>query len=54
MAVMTATKARSNLYNIIDQTKTFHEPIVKECENLLLKQVKNLWKKVLRTKYSIC
>ena len=54
MAVMTATKARSNLYNLIDQTKTFHEPIVKECENLLLKQVKNLWKKVLRTKYSIC
>ena len=28
MAVMTATKARSNLYTLIDQTKTFHEPIV--------------------------
>lgn len=28
MAVMTATKARSNLYTLIDQTKKFHEPIV--------------------------
>lgn len=28
MAVMTATKARSNLYTLIDQTKNFHEPIV--------------------------
>ena len=28
MAVMTATKARSNLYSLIDQTKTFHEPII--------------------------
>ena len=28
MAVITATKARSNLYALIDQTKNFHEPIV--------------------------
>lgn len=28
MAVITATKARSNLYTLIDQTKNFHEPIV--------------------------
>ena len=28
MAVMTATKARSNLYALIDQTRTSHEPIV--------------------------
>lgn len=28
MAVMTATKARSNLYTLIDQTKNSHEPIV--------------------------
>ena len=28
MAVMTATKARSNLYTLRDQTKNFHEPIV--------------------------
>ena len=28
MAVMTATKARSNLYTLIDQTRKFHEPIV--------------------------
>ncbi len=28
MAVITATKARSDLYNLIDQTKNFHEPIV--------------------------
>ena len=28
MAVMTATKARSNLYALIDRTKNFHEPIV--------------------------
>ena len=28
MAVMTATKARSNLYSLIDQTKEFHEPII--------------------------
>lgn len=28
MAVMTATKARSNLYTLIDQTKNYHEPIV--------------------------
>ena len=28
MAVITATKARSNLYSLIDQAKTFHEPIV--------------------------
>ena len=28
MAVMTATKARSNLYTLIDQIKNFHEPIV--------------------------
>lgn len=25
---MTATKARSNLYTLIDQTREFHEPIV--------------------------
>ena len=25
---ITATKARSNLYTLIDQTKNFHEPIV--------------------------
>ena len=28
MTVITATKARSNLYSLIDQTKNFHEPIV--------------------------
>lgn len=28
IAVITATKARSNLYTLIDQTKNFHEPIV--------------------------
>ena len=28
MAVMSATKARSNLYTLIDQTKNSHEPIV--------------------------
>ena len=28
MTVMTATKARSNLYTLIDQTKNSHEPIV--------------------------
>ena len=28
MAVMTATAARTNLYNLIDQTKDFHEPII--------------------------
>ena len=28
MAVITATNARSNLYNLIDQTKTSHEPII--------------------------
>ena len=28
MAVMTVTQARSNLYNLIDQTRNFHEPIV--------------------------
>ena len=28
MAVITATKARSNLYTLIDQTKNFQEPIV--------------------------
>ena len=28
MAIMTATKARSNLYTLIDQTRKFHEPIV--------------------------
>ncbi len=28
MAVMTVTKARSNLYALIDQAKDFHEPIV--------------------------
>ena len=28
MAVMTATKARSNLYTLIDQARNFHEPIV--------------------------
>ena len=28
MAVMTATKARSILYTLIDQAKTSHEPIV--------------------------
>ena len=28
MAVMTATKARSILYTLIDQTKNYHEPIV--------------------------
>lgn len=28
MAVITATKARSNLYTLIDQTKNSHEPIV--------------------------
>ena len=28
MAVMTATKARSNLYSLIDETAEYHEPIV--------------------------
>ena len=28
MAVMTATKARSILYTLIDQPKNYHEPIV--------------------------
>lgn len=28
MAVITATAARTNLYNLIDQTKDFHEPII--------------------------
>ena len=28
MAVMTATAARTNLYNLIDQAKDFHEPII--------------------------
>ncbi|MGP1523856.1 MAG: type II toxin-antitoxin system Phd/YefM family antitoxin [Treponema sp.] len=28
MAVMTATAARANLYNLIAQTKDFHEPII--------------------------
>ena len=28
MAIMTVTQARSNLYNLIDQTRNFHEPIV--------------------------
>ena len=28
MAIMTATKARSNLYTLIDQTRTSHEPII--------------------------
>lgn len=28
MAVITATTARTNLYNLIDQTKNFHEPII--------------------------
>ena len=28
MAVMTATKASSILYTLIDQTKNYHEPIV--------------------------
>ena len=28
MAVMTATKVRSNLYTLIDQTKNYHEQIV--------------------------
>lgn len=28
MVVMTATAARSNLYKLIDQAKTSHEPIV--------------------------
>ena len=28
MTLMTATKARSNLYTLIDQTKNSHEPIV--------------------------
>ena len=28
MTIMTATAARSNLYNLIDRTKEFHEPII--------------------------
>lgn len=28
MAVITATDARADLYNLIDQTKNFHEPII--------------------------
>ena len=28
MTVMTATAARTNLYNLIDQIKDFHEPII--------------------------
>lgn len=28
MAVMTATKARSNLYSLIDKTAEYHEPVV--------------------------
>ena len=28
MAVMTTTKARNDLYTLIDQTKNFHEPII--------------------------
>ena len=28
MTVMTATAARTNLYNLIDQTKDYHEPII--------------------------
>lgn len=28
MTVMTATATRNNLYNLIDQTKDFHEPII--------------------------
>ncbi|WP_428770816.1 type II toxin-antitoxin system Phd/YefM family antitoxin [Treponema sp. HNW] len=28
MAVITATKARANLYNLIDQTQEIHEPII--------------------------
>lgn len=27
MSVITATAARTNLYKLIDQTKSFHEPI---------------------------
>ena len=28
MTILTATAARINLYNLIDQTKEFHEPII--------------------------
>lgn len=28
MTVMTSTAARANLYNLIDQAKEFHEPII--------------------------
>jgi len=28
MTVMTATAARTNLYNLIDKTNNFHEPII--------------------------
>lgn len=28
MSVITATAARANLYNLIDQAKDFHEPII--------------------------
>ena len=28
MTVLTATAARTNLYNLIDQTKDYHEPII--------------------------
>ena len=28
MTIMTATAARTNLYNLIDRTKEFHEPII--------------------------
>ena len=28
MTVITATAARTNLYNLIDQTRDYHEPII--------------------------
>ncbi len=32
MTVMTATAARTNLYNLIDRTKDFHKPIFQKKE----------------------
>ena len=52
MAVMTATKARSNLYALIDQTEKSHEPIVisgKRNNAVLISE--NDWNSIQETLY---
>ena len=46
MTVMTATKARSILYTLIDQTKNYHEPIVisgKRNNAVLISEEEKVW-----------